>query len=168
MYGRSPAWNLLCVTKCRFSGNERPHSWHTNGRSRVCTRRWVSKWCFKVKHFLHSPHWYGRSVVCKSKWVLRQCLWEKSLPQWGQTWGRSPGINQDVSLESLSNIAEVATQNYLYVIEHELSSDALTRTFCHIARKHTDALCYCRDRFSATCERLALHLRWSRNAASHQ
>jgi hypothetical protein len=26
MYGRSPAWNLLCVTKCRFSGKARPHS----------------------------------------------------------------------------------------------------------------------------------------------
>jgi hypothetical protein len=30
-------------------------------------------------------------VVCSNKCVFKQCLWEKSLPQWGQTCGRSPG-----------------------------------------------------------------------------
>lgn len=88
--GRSPAWYLVCVTKCRFNGNDCPHSWHSKGRARLCTRACVSKWCFSVNDFLQISHWKGRSVEWRTKWVLRQCLCAKSLPQCGQTWGRSP------------------------------------------------------------------------------
>ncbi|TNN29414.1 hypothetical protein EYF80_060436 [Liparis tanakae] len=69
----------------------KPQPWHTPFSVSVCTLRWRSQLALVVKADRHTRHTNGRSPLCVRMWISRELALGQLLLHWGKGHTRSLG-----------------------------------------------------------------------------